>query len=233
MADIISHARPTQGELAELLDDGQPLRRLVGRNRTKADVLFFEVGDLRVAIKTYGPRGPLIRATLGRWLTAREAAAFEGARGADGLPTFLGRLRPYALATVWVDAEPLKSRIGEQIGPAVFDRLEAIVDDLHGRGVALGDLHHRDVLVGEAGSLWVVDLATAFVLGSRPGRLRNAIFQRLCGLDRVNLARMRARFTGGDEAEAVAAVGASAAAWHRRGRRLKAVLDRLRGRGRF
>jgi hypothetical protein len=43
---------------------------------------------------------------------------------------------------------------------------------------------------------------------------------------------MRARFTGGDVAAAVAAVGPSAAAWHARGRRLKALLDRLRGKRR-
>jgi hypothetical protein len=45
----------------------------------------------------------------------------------------------------------------------------------------------------------------------------------------VNLARMRARFTGADVDAAVTSVSPSAAAWHSRGRRIKKFLDRLRG----
>jgi hypothetical protein len=112
---------------------------------------------------------------------------------------------------------------------ALFDRLGAVVVELHGRGVALGDLHHRDVLLGPNDALYIVDLATAWVLGRRPGPIRKALFKRLCESDRVNLARMRARFTGGDVDAAVASVSPAAAAWHRRGRRLKNILNRLRG----
>jgi len=230
VADIISQTRRSTRALLDRLAGAEPVRRIRGRNLSKADVLFFEHEGLRIAVKTYAPRGPLVRATLGRWLTARESAAYEAASGIDGLPAFLGRIGPVALATAWVDADPLKSRLGQGVDPALFDRLEAAVGGFHRRGVALGDLHHRDVLVGEDGSLWVVDLATAFVLGERPGPLRRALFERLCGLDRVNVARMRARFAGGDEAAAVAEVGGAAAAWHRRGRRLKAFFDRLRSR---
>ena len=95
--------------------------------------------------------------------------------------------------------------------------------------MALADLHHRDVLLGGDDSLYIVDLATAWVLGKRPGPIRKKIFERFCESDRVNLARMRARFTGGDVDTAVASVSPVAAAWHRRGRRVKHLWDRLRG----
>ncbi len=88
------------------------------------------------------------------------------------------------------------------------------------------------MLVAADGTVRVVDLATAWVLGPRPGALRRLIFRRLAEADRVNLARMRARFTGGDPAAAAASVSPAAAARHRRGRRLKAAFDRLRGRAR-
>jgi hypothetical protein len=70
----------------------------------------------------------------------------------------------------------------------------------------------------------LVDLATAW--------RRRLWFERFRDADRVALARMRARFTGGDVEAAVRAVGHGAAAWHRRGRRAKALLDRLRGKQR-
>ena len=101
---------------------------------------------------------------------------------------------------------------------------------LHARGVAAGDLHHRDVLVGPGRSVHLVDLATALVLGRRPSYLRRAAFSRLAAQDLVALARMRARWTGRDEEEAIAAVGKEAAAWYARGRRLRRIWDRLRGR---
>ncbi len=213
----------------------EPAERIRGRNATKADVLFYHLDDLAVALKTYAPRPWWIRHGLGHWLIRREAAAYEAAAGVAGLPAFLGRLGPCALATERLAARPLASfrEAGqEDLDDGVFDAVAAILDQLHRRGVAVADLHHRDVLLSADGSVFLVDLATAWLLGERPGRLRKAVFRRLCDQDRVALARMRARFTGRDVAAAVAAVGSSAAAWHARGRRLKSLIDHLRGKPR-
>jgi hypothetical protein len=229
VADIISHAARRGALDPSRFAEAEPVRRIVGRNGTKADVLFFDLDDDRVAVKTYAPRGVLVRNTLGRWLIRREAAAYKAAEGIDGLPTFLGRLSPFSLAPRWVESEPLRERTGADLDDALFDRLGTVLDELHGRGVALADLHHRDVLLGTNDALYIVDLATAWVLGRRPGPIRRHLFKRFCESDRVNLARMRARFTGGDVDAAVASVSPAAAAWHRRGRRVKSVLDRLRG----
>jgi hypothetical protein len=232
MADIISHApnRDTDEDFdPRRLSGIEPARRIVGRNGTKADVLFYDLGDDRVAVKTYEPRGPLVRNTLGRWLIRREAAAYVAANGVDALPPFLGLLGPHALATRWVDAVPLRECAGDRLDDRIFDRLGSVLDAFHEKGVALADLHHRDVLLGAEDSLYVVDLATAWVLDENAGPVRRRLFDRFCESDRVNLARMRARFTGGDVDAAVTSVSPSAAAWHSRGRRLKDLLNRLRG----
>jgi hypothetical protein len=228
VADIISHADGGTFDPASL-SGAEPLRRIAGRNCTKADLLFYELDGERVAVKTYAPRSPVVRNTLGRWLIRRETAAYEAAKGVEALPTFLGRLGPCALATRWVDAEPLRERAGGRVDDALFDRLGAVLDELHGRGVALADIHHRDVLLGADDTLYIVDLATAWVLGRRPGPIRRHLFKRFCESDRVNLVRMRARFSGGNVDAAAASVSPAAAAWHRRGRWMKSFLDRLRG----
>jgi hypothetical protein len=183
-----------------------------------------------MATKDYGGRSFLVRNTLGRWLIGREVRALTAARGVPGLVVLVGRIGPYALATRWIDgAEPI-SRRGGSLAPELFERVSGLLDALHSRGVALGDFHHRDLLVSEDGAPHVTDLATALVLGDRPGRLRRALFDRWRDQDRVALARMRARYTGGDPAAAVAALGGKAAAWHARGRGLKRFWDRLRRR---
>lgn len=211
-------------ELAAL----EPLQRLPGRNSTKADVLFYEVDGRRVAVKTYAARPAWIRHGLGRWLIRRETAAYRAAAGVPGLAEFLGRLGPYALATAWVDARPLSSLRGQHLDDRIFDAAGATLAALHERGVAVADLHHRDVLVADDGAVVLVDLATAWILGRRPGRLRRALFRHFRDHDLAALARMRARFTGSGEA----AVSASTARWHARGRRAKKMLDRLRGKHR-
>src|SRR4029077_1807025 len=94
--------------------------------------------------------------------------------------------------------------------PALFDRLDALVGNLHARGVAMSDLHHRDVLVAEDGGVHVVDLAMAYLLGPRPGWFRRRAFARLCAQDRLSAARMRARFTGQSEDEALASLDPAA-----------------------
>lgn len=207
---------------------------LRGRNRTKADVEFFDLPSGRIVVKSYASRPWWIRSTLGRWLVARECAAFRAASAGRvrGLPEFLGRVGRHALAMRRVDGVTLMRLEGSPLPRAVFDGLREILDDLHGAGVALGDLHRRNVLVSDDGSVHVVDLAVAWVLGESPGPFRRFVYRRLRDVDEVAFARLRARFLDGREADLVADVGERAARWHRRGRRVKRFVDALRGRRR-
>jgi hypothetical protein len=207
-----------------------PMARHAGRNWTKADVLHYRLDGADIALKDYGARSFLVRHTIGRLLTRRELAAYEAARGLPGLPECLGRIGPWAIALEWIEGRTLADLSREPLDDAFFDGVATILAGLHDRGIALGDLHHRDVLVGPDRDAHVVDLATTLLLGGRPGRLRRALFARLKDQDLVALARLRARWTGRNEDEAVAAVGERAATWHARGRRLRRVWDRLRGR---
>ena len=209
------------------------VRRIAGRNWSKADVVVHELDGVRVALKDYRARSLFVRQTLGRWLVHREARAYEAALGVPGLPRCYGRADAFALATEWIDA-PVLADVGPA-GPPVGwdDRLAAILGALHERGVALGDLHQRDVLVGPAAEVHVIDLATALVLGPRPSPLRRFLFERLRDQDRVALARLRARHAGMDEEDAVTAIGGPAARWYRRGKLVRRWLDRLRRKGRL
>jgi len=220
------------GPELDLLDGLQLLRRIPGRNFSKADLLVYRDAGGCIAVKSYEDRPWLVRQTVGRWSIRREASAYRSAGPLPGLSEFLGRLGPWALATRWIDATPLAEIEAAAMEPAWFDRLDDLVQRLHGRGVALADLHHRDVLIAADGGVWVVDLAMAMVLGARAGRLRRALFQRMKDADLVAAARMRARAAGQDPEAAVARLGGAAARWHRRGRRVKRLLTLLRGRRR-
>jgi tRNA A-37 threonylcarbamoyl transferase component Bud32 len=208
-----------------------PERVVHGRNISKADVSLFRIEGRPVAVKDYGRRPFVARQTLGRLMVRRECRVYETLRGAPGLAPFLGRLGPFAFATGWIEAMPLADLPGGAASPEVFDRLDRVIAGLHERGVALSDLHHRDVLVGADGDVHVVDLAAAFVLGERAGTLRRVFFSRLASQDRLAAARMRARFTGGGERAALAALDPSSVRMWEAGRSVKRLWDRLRGRG--
>lgn len=208
-----------------IVDQGRILRRFPPRNATKAEVLVLDRAGRRLALKTYAERPFLVRQLLGRLLIGRESAVYRAAGEVPGLARFVGRLGPYALATEWIEARPLATFSAGQVPSACFDRLDRILESLHRRGIALGDLHHRDVLIDDRGQVFVVDLALGFVDGAG---WRRRVFSWLCEHDRIAAARLRARFLGGDERAAIESAGGAAARRFALGRRLKRALDRLR-----
>jgi hypothetical protein len=225
----ISTGHPSALPDVERLRAARPVATLRGRNRSKAEVRVYDLDGRRIVLKDYGVRPAWIRWTLGGFLVRRETAAYRDAGAVEGLPRCLGRVGRWALALEWIDGRPLAEWPRDELPPGTFERLDRIIRSLHERGVALADLHHRDVLIGVDGGVHVVDLAAAWSRG-RGGLLRRWIFDRLCEQDRVALERLRARAAGEDPDAAVLSMGGRAAAWHRLGRRLKHAWDRLRGR---
>jgi hypothetical protein len=214
----------------DALAGSTPVRRVVGRNMSKADVLVYRLGSRSLAVKDYRGRPFIARQTVGRLLVRRECRAYREAGPCPGLAPFLGRLGPFTLATEWIDATPLADLPPGGVTDAVFDRLDAVIATLHARGIAVADLHHRDVLVGADGAVHVVDLAAAYVRGAASGPWRRKIFERLRAQDRLATARMRARFTGRSEADALAGLDPRSVRLWGVGRRIKGLWDRVRGR---
>ncbi len=221
---------PLPEELAWLAET-EPVRCLRGRNASKATVLFYSKGERRVVVKTFAGSPAPVRLSFGRLMIGRESRAYEAAGEVEGLPRYFGRPSPDTLVVEWIDAEPLSVR-KDRGTPEVVDAAEAVVDRLHARGLALGDLHHGDILVDDAGRVRLIDLGSATVLGPRPGFFRRRFFQRMCENDRVALAKLRARVTGSDPEEAVARLGADVFRRYRRQRRVRELWDRIRGKNR-
>jgi hypothetical protein len=213
----------------EQLRAEQLLQRIAGRNRNKADLLVYRGKAGPIAVKDYAPRPWWIRQTIGRLLVRREARAYRAAAGARGLPGFLGRLGPWALATEFVEARTLAEFEDGSVDPAIFDELQEHLAGLHQRGIALADLNHRDVLLTDTGEVFIVDLATAWLLGRRPGPLRRRLFEHFRRADLFSLARLRCRFTGEDRDAALRAADPRTVRLHRIARRIKWRWDRLRG----
>ena len=144
----------------------------------KADVLVVAVDGGAVIVKDFSRRGPWIR-RLGRLQIRREAAAYRALESVAGVPAFIGRIDPWALAIEKIEGERLAfATIAPTDGPRLVEDLRCILDAIHARGVIHNDLRGREnVLLRADGGLAVIDFAGAVRL--RPGGVANRLLFRL------------------------------------------------------
>lgn len=124
-------------------------------------------------VKDYGRSSNIFKHVLGTFLSAREAAALRRAEGLPSIPRFLALARPWILVTEYIDARPVpkldEERRNEVLTPAFFDQLTSLIERLHGRGIAHGDLERLDnILVTPGGEPAIVDFAAAIMSGLNP-----------------------------------------------------------------
>ena len=178
---------------AERLWQGRWERLHPGRNFTKADVYRVEIDDRVYAAKDYRRCHPLVRLTIGRWSLRREERAYRALDGLPGIPRCAGRLDPLVLVTRLVEGTSLSDwGAGRPLPENFFARLKELLDGVHSRGVVQGDLHHRDVLVGDDGRPWLVDFSTSLIGGPRGG-----LWRLLARLDRRSVLKLQERFLPG------------------------------------
>lgn len=161
--------------------------------RGNPDVLLCELGAEHVVVKDFAPRGGFVRRRLGPWLLRREARAYRRLAGLAAVPHLLGWIDEAAIVLEYRPGELLSRSLAPRLAPGFVDRLEAVVDEMHRRGVVHLDLRHRsNVLADRAGEPVVIDFASALVFDPATwiGRLGVRAF---AGLDRRALRKWRAR----------------------------------------
>ncbi len=196
-----------------------------GRNASKADVHRVRLDGHSYAVKDYRPRPWPIRATLGRWSLRREERAYHALRDLPGIPAFAGRVGPYLLVTELVHGASLADwDKGRALPAGFFTRLKCLLQQVHGRGVAQGDLHHRDVLVGADGDAWLVDFSTSLCSGPRGNPVRRRMWRLAARLDRRAVLKLQQRYEPGSLTPEEALELAHVPGVYRWGKRLRRLL---------
>lgn len=217
------------GTLFDRLDGLTPRRRLPGRHRFKADLAFYDLDGHAVALKSYAASAERPAVPGAKRSVEREARALVQASGLDGVARLLA-VSHERLAMTELPGRTLKDRADDPPPPEVFDRLDTLLDRLHAKGVAHGDLHRRDVLVDDDGAVSVVDFATSVLHDPTSTQPPGRRWRAAAALDRIAALRLRARAAGEDPDAAVRRSGLAGAGLWRTGRGLKRVLNFLRGR---
>ncbi len=168
-----------------------------GRNVTKAIVDVVTLEGRHVVVKDVASRPWPVRLLLGPWQLDREARAYEALAGVLGVPAFLGRIDRQAIALEYVPGPSLASLRAGDLPASFFDHLDAILAQVHARGVAHGDLHRHDVLRGPAGDPFLVDFSTAVVARQGAGALTRCLYRQMCRADWRSAAKLRHRLLPG------------------------------------
>jgi RIO-like serine/threonine protein kinase len=160
---------------------------------TKAAVCVVEGPLGPLLVKDVRPLHRFIRLVYGRRVLRREERALRALSGAEGVPRLLGRIDEDALAIEYVEAEPLRRQLGDDRLRRACLKLGPSVAALHERGVVHLDLRQkRNILVGRAGEVFLVDFQSAMLLSTRG--LRGALLRLLAPFDRAAVLKFRARY---------------------------------------
>ncbi len=162
--------------------------------------------DATVAVsKDFFASSNLYRRTLGRFLIARETAAYRRLQDVPGLPRLLGRPHPDVLVLEFIEGTEVRNLPADALPPEALGQLRRTLEGMHRAGVLHLDLGHdsngdfgRDtnMIWSDRGQLYLIDLAGALML-PLPGPL----FRTLARHDRMALTKLRNRFLGGGPPE--------------------------------
>ena len=137
--------------------------------RARPEVRLIELDGRRAVVKDYGRGGTCFKRLVGGFLARREAIALRRAAGIPNIPRLLAMPSACSLVTEYLPAEQVTGLDDPQLDGEFFDRLTQMVDALHERGIAHGDLEKLDnVLITPAGEPALVDFGAAIMAGSNP-----------------------------------------------------------------
>jgi predicted Ser/Thr protein kinase len=172
------------------------------RSSGQADVYAMTGGADDWVLKDFSRRPWWMRVLVNRRALRREARALEGLQGLPGLPRIAGVIGRDALLIERLYADRLPHR--EEAAPSAlfFERLNALVAEMHRRGWSHGDLRRKNILLDPSEQPYLIDFATAVHCPSNAGLLRRWIFERLLEVDRINLARIKESYRPEDLTDA-------------------------------
>ncbi len=182
-------AAPAMADLETLFADFDPANYPVIAHSTQGTIVRVSNGNADLAVKI--PTGQGLTRRLFTAALRREYRAYQRLDGIEGFARCYGLFKGRYLALEYLHAQPLK-----QTKPTnrdrFFQRLLEMIENMHRRGVAHGDLKSRhNVMVSNDGSPAIIDLGTAVVRLDGWHPLNRRIFRYMCRIDRNSWIKLK------------------------------------------
>ncbi len=163
---------------------------------TRPIIWLVEDNGRLLVVKDFSRNGRLYRNLFGRFLIWREAKAYRKLRGLQGVPTCYGVLNGLAIALEFIEGKTVKQAEKEEgLPPGFFDKLKALIDSFHQRGIAHCDLKKTpNIMVSSQGAPYVLDWAAAISATEFKPYPLNKVYTRLLKDDYMALIKMKLRY---------------------------------------
>jgi hypothetical protein len=169
------------------------LHRYVEGAGSRPAVLVVRYDDGEAVLKDYSRCDPLFAGLIGPLLVWRETSALARLEGTDGVPRLIRKLGPRAFLMEHLRGAVKARKQPQAAQPEFFERLRALVDRIHARGVAHCDMRRSgNILVDAAGQPYLVDFVSCAFL--RPWwHPLGWMFPLLCQADRDAILKLKNR----------------------------------------
>jgi serine/threonine protein kinase len=182
-------ATPARADLEALFSDFDPSRYPLIAHSTQGIIVRVSHQNVDLAVKF--PTGRGLTRRLFTAALRREHRAYRRLADVEGFARCFGLFQRRYLALEYLQAQPLK-----QAAPPdrdrYFGRLLQVIENMHRRGVAHGDLKSRhNVMVSADGNPVIIDLGTAVVRRDGWHPLNRRIFRYMCRIDRNSWIKLK------------------------------------------
>lgn len=179
----------------EQLDGKIGARFHEARHVLSADLYQVDWNGKPALLKDYAARPWIVRKFWAPVLVGREFRTLRRLQGLTGVPRLYARVGPQALLMQHLDARRLPRDDEPFPDPVLFDRLDALMRQLHERGVGHGDIRRMNILMDEKAQPYLIDFETAVT--AKPGFwgfFSRFGARRLARIDLVAVARIKSEF---------------------------------------
>ncbi|MEW6665196.1 MAG: RIO1 family regulatory kinase/ATPase [Thermodesulfobacteriota bacterium] len=179
------------------------LARLPARHRgvlreptsTRPVLWIVEEDGVEAVVKDYSLNGFFYRSIIGRFLVWREQKAYRKLKGLKGVPALLRVIDGRALVLQRVDGESLENlEARRRLPKSFFDELEALVREVHRRGLVHCDLKRApNILVGRDGKPYILDWSASVSRREMSLFPLNHVYERLLSDDFNAITKVQLR----------------------------------------
>ena len=163
---------------------------------SRPDVLLIEIDDEQVVLKDFSHSDRGFRHLIGPLLVFREVRSLKRLNGLTGIPRLIRRVNRYAFLTEAIDATPASQLRNCDCPQSFFDNLHGLLDSMHARGVAHGDLRSSgNTLIDKQQQPWLVDFVASVHRGSRWNLPARWIFSQFVKVDHSAVLKLKKRLS--------------------------------------
>lgn len=161
----------------------------------QADLYLVNIEGESLIFKDFSERNLLARYLIGRVAIRREVRAYLHLDGVPGIPRLICQPDSDSFLLEYIEGQSLACyKKKKPPHPDAITALSELVQRMHQRGVAHGDLHKRNIFVSSAGQPYILDFATAMCINGKGWWLKKSLFRKMCKIDRLAILKIKKRF---------------------------------------